>query len=111
METLLQDATARALRYLQQLGDRTVAPAPEAVERLQELDFCLPDEPTDANAVLRLLDEVGSPATVATAGPRFYGFVIGGALPVTLAANWLASAWDQNAGLWAATPIAAALEE
>jgi glutamate/tyrosine decarboxylase-like PLP-dependent enzyme len=61
--------------------------------------------------VLDLLDSIGSPATAGTAGGRFFGFVHGGALPASLAANWLAGAWDQNAALWISSPVGAALEE
>jgi glutamate/tyrosine decarboxylase-like PLP-dependent enzyme len=61
--------------------------------------------------VLGMLDEIGSPATVATTGGRYFGFVIGGTLPGSLAANWLAGAWDQNAGLRVMSPVAAELEE
>jgi glutamate/tyrosine decarboxylase-like PLP-dependent enzyme len=61
--------------------------------------------------VIRLLDEIGSPATVTSTGGRYFGFVIGGALPATLAANWLAGAWDQNAAYTAMSPVAGALEE
>ncbi len=75
------------------------------------LDEPLPAEPGDPAETLRLLDEVGSPATTAMAGPRFFGFVIGGSLPVTLAANWLAGAWDQNTGLYRPTPGTAYLEQ
>jgi glutamate/tyrosine decarboxylase-like PLP-dependent enzyme len=111
MHKLLNDAAARAIRYLEGLDARSVAPTPEAIADLKELDGPLPQEPTDPAAVLALLDDFGSPATVATAGPRFFGFVIGGSLPVTLAANWLAGAWDQPAFAYAASPIAATLEE
>ena len=60
---------------------------------------------------MRLLDEVGSPATMATAGRRFFGFVIGGSLPAALAVNWLAGAWDQNAALYNVTPSTAVVEQ
>lgn len=61
--------------------------------------------------VIALLDEIVSPATLGTAGPRFYGFVIGGSLPVSLAANWLAGAWDQNSALYNTTPGTAVIEQ
>ena len=111
MEDLLKATAARAWRYLQSLNERSVAPTPEAIEHLSRLDEPLPDTPTDDETVIALLDEIGSPATMASAGSRFFGFVIGGALPAALAANWLAGAWDQNAGIVAASPIAAKLEE
>ena len=61
--------------------------------------------------VLHLLDERCSPATMGVAGPRFFGFVIGGSLPVTLAANWLAGAWDQNSALYQIAPGTAHVEQ
>jgi glutamate/tyrosine decarboxylase-like PLP-dependent enzyme len=111
MDNLLLDAAARAGRYLRELDHRGVAPAPEALMNLAELDEPLPDGPTSAEQVIETLDRLGSPSTTATAGRRFYGFVHGGSLPAALAANWLAGAWDQNAGLWISSPIGATLEE
>jgi glutamate/tyrosine decarboxylase-like PLP-dependent enzyme len=93
------------------LDERGVAPTAEAIDRLAQLGGPLPDGPADPIDVLALLDNVGSPATVVNAGGRFFGFVNGGSLPAALAANWLAGAWDQNAGLVVSSPVAAALEE
>ncbi|MBI4876032.1 MAG: aspartate aminotransferase family protein, partial [Acidobacteria bacterium] len=110
-EPLLRSAADRSIRYLGNLGQRPVAPAPEDVRRLERLAGELPADPADPETVLGLLDEIGSPATVATAGGRYFGFVVGGALPVTVAANWLAAAWDQLAGMVVQSPVAAFLEE
>ncbi len=111
MHALLPDATARALRYLDGLASRSVAPTPAAVALLSAFDTPIPENPIAPADTLRLLDEVGSPATTAMAGPRFFGFVIGGTLPATLAANWLAGAWDQNSCLHRATPATAVIEQ
>ncbi|MEO7413754.1 MAG: aminotransferase class V-fold PLP-dependent enzyme [Opitutaceae bacterium] len=110
MHELLSEASSRAIVYLQGLDARSVAPTAEAVKNVEAFHEPLPPGPTDPMETLRLLDEIGSPATLATAGPRFFGFVIGGSLPVALAANWLASAWDQNSALHRTTPGTATLE-
>ena len=107
---LLALAAERAISYHQTLDARSVAPAPEAVARLSALGGPLPETPRSPGETFALLDEVGSPATVATTGGRYFGFVTGGALPVTVAANWLAAAWDQNAALAVMSPTAAELE-
>jgi glutamate/tyrosine decarboxylase-like PLP-dependent enzyme len=111
VKELLTDATDRALRYLEGLDTRSVAPAPGHLAALTRFAEALPDSPTDPRAVLAMLDEVGSPATVATAGPRYFGFVTGGSLPAALAANLLAGAWDQNGAYRIMSPVAAAMEE
>lgn len=107
---ILDDAARRAHAYLDGLNARAVAPHAAAVAALRQLDEPLPAARGDAAATLALLDRLISPATLATAGPRFFGFVIGGALPEALAANWLAGAWDQNAGLYLSTPGVSYLE-
>jgi len=108
---LLEEASRRAIAYLDSLKNRPVRPDPDAVARLSELDVPVPEKPTAPGEVLAQLDQFVSPATMAMAGPRFFGFVIGGSLPVTVAANWLATAWDQNTGYAAPTPGASRLEE
>lgn len=108
---LLDDAARRATAYLDSLNTRPVRPDPQAVARLDELDIPAPRKATPDAEVLAQLDEYISPATMGMAGPRFFGFVIGGSLPVTVAANWLATAWDQNTGFDASTPGVARLEE
>jgi glutamate/tyrosine decarboxylase-like PLP-dependent enzyme len=111
MKNLFSEVFERANRYLTDLPNRRVSPAPGAVAGLERLDVPLQDQPMDPAAVLVELDDIGSKATVASAGKRYFGFVTGGALPAALAANILAAAWDQNAVLETASPVASFIEE
>ena len=111
MRDLLNQTADIAARYLETLDERGVAPTPEALAGLAELNQPLQDEPENPAGVIEMLDRIGSPATMGMAGRRFFGFVIGGSLPAALAANWLAGAWDQCPGLFAASPIGTVLEE
>lgn len=110
-EEVLTLAAARARRYLQTVGERHAGVSPEALTRMTALGGALPFYGEDPLVVLQLLDDAGSPATVASMGGRFFGGVIGGALPASVAAHWLADAWDQNACLFDFSPVAAHLED
>ncbi len=90
---ILADAASRAARYLDTLDERSVQPAPEAVNRRNDaLGETMPELPSEPEDVIALLDDIGSPATIASAGGRYFGVVTGSALPATVAANWLATA-------------------
>mgnify|MGYP001545407058 FL=1 len=108
---ILRDAAERSVRYRETLGDRGVAPSPAAIAAVGGFDEALSEQGRDDDETLAMLDDLGSPASVAMAGPRFFGFVIGGSLPVTVAANWLATAWDQNSVMNEVTPAMATLED
>ena len=109
-DALLTEAGERARRYLGGVAERSVVPSPEALAALDQFDFPLPEKGLEASRVLALLDDVGSPATITSAGPRYFGFVTGGALPVAVAASWLLAAWDQNVALSVMSPAAVSLD-
>lgn len=107
---LLGGAFLRSARFLESLPERRVAAAACADELVQALGGPLPRCGLTDPEILALLDEVGSRGAVASAGPRYFGFVTGGALPASLAATWLASTWDQNAFSEAGSPVGTAVE-
>jgi glutamate/tyrosine decarboxylase-like PLP-dependent enzyme len=107
----LQTAANEALAYLEALAEAAVGPTISAQAMRARLDRELPDEPQDPAAVVRELAAAARPGLMGTMSGRFFGYVIGGSQPAALAADWLTSAWDQNAGLWMASPAEAAVEE
>ncbi|WP_417450771.1 pyridoxal phosphate-dependent decarboxylase family protein [Kordiimonas sp.] len=106
----LQTAAALAQEYLAQVLNMPVFPGAEAREGLGAFDEALPQTGEDAVATLELLHSAGSPATTATTGARYFGFVVGGALPASTAANWLATAWDQSPSSEMNSPAAVKVE-
>lgn len=108
MSDFLLDAARRAIAYREQVASDPVRPDPDA--DLSELKGPFPQEGTDPELVIELLDEVVTPATMGFSNPRFYGWVIGGVYPVGLAADWMTSAWDQNTVYYDASPGSVALE-
>lgn len=111
VDRALDRAHAHALSWLDSLGDRQVPPAAGADEVVERLGRDLPDGPTDPAEVVDLLAAACEPGLTAMPSGRFFGFVIGGTHPAALAADWLTSAWDQNAGLRAVTPAATAVDD
>ncbi len=108
---LLARAAAHAASWVEDVPGRRVPAAATVAEMRSALGVPLPDGPTDAGAVIDDLARNAEPGLTAMGSGRYFGFVIGGTLPVALAADWLVSAWDQNAGLALPTPATTAIEE
>ena len=108
---LLGTTAAHAAKYLAALESRPVAAPVDPTDLRAKLGGPLPEQPTDPETVLEALVSAADPGLVQSAGPRYFGYVIGGALPASLAADWLATAWDQCAGIYPLSPAGAVVEE
>jgi glutamate/tyrosine decarboxylase-like PLP-dependent enzyme len=107
----LGEAFDQALAYLEGLPGRPVPGRAGLAELREALGGPLPERPLDPREVVAELAAAAEPGVVATAGGRYFGFVVGGATPAALAADWLTSAWDQNAALYVLGPAASVVEE
>ncbi len=108
---ILRRTADHAADFLETLDDRPVFPSVTVEELREKLGGPLPVEPTDPAVVIDQLVAAAEPGVVAIPSGRYFGFVIGGAVPASLAADWLTSAWDQNAGLYVGGPSASVIEE
>ena len=108
---LLRRAAEIASDYLDRLPERPVGSTATVDEMRRALGGVLPEAGESAEAVLEHLARAADPGILATAGPRYFGFVVGGTLPVTVASDWLTSTWDQNAGLFVLSPANSVAEE
>jgi len=108
---LLRRTAELAAGYVESLGERPVFPRVDPDELRAALGGPLPEEPVAADEVVEELAAAAEPGLVAMGSGRYFGFVIGGALPAALAADWLTTAWDQNAGLYVGGPSASVVEQ
>ena len=107
----LAAAATHARSWLASVPGRPVPPRRNADELAKGFGETIPDGPTDPVAVIDLLNDAAEDGLMAMASGRFFGWVIGGTLPAAMAADWLVSAWDQNAGMRSPTPGVVAAEE
>ena len=108
---LLRRAAEIATDYLDRLPERPVGSSATVDDMRRALGGELPEAGESADSVLEVLAHAADPGIVATAGPRYFGFVVGGSFPVAVAADWLTSTWDQNAGLFVLSPANSVAEE
>ena len=111
ISNLLQGVQRHAAEWFASLDTRPVRAMVTAEELRTALHGPLPNEGTSPEVIACSLAQIGMTGTVASAGPRYFGFVVGGSLPAALAADWLVSAWDQNGGIYALSPLVSVIEQ
>ncbi len=107
---LFEQAREYAYRYADQIESMDVFPSTEKINALQSFDEAIPEHPTSGKEILKQLNDIGGPATIAQTGGRYFGFVDGGAVPISIATKWLTDFWDQCGGLYLTSPVNAKLE-
>ena len=107
----LKAAYDHATKYINEVAERHVGSRESRADLFASLGGPLPTGATDPVEVINHLAAAADPGIVATIGPRYFGFVTGGSVPVTVAADWLVSAWDQNACLYVTSPAASVMED
>src|ERR1700733_7992078 len=109
--TTLNIVTGHVRSWFETLSTRPVGASASSDQLRQSLGGPLPEDGRPASAVVDALAHAGATGAVASAGPRYFGFVVGGSVPAALAADWLVSTWDQNAGVFALSPFVATVEQ
>lgn len=109
-KAVFEQARAYAYDYMDNVEKRPVIPTEDALKSLNVFDEALPEQSCDSTSILSLLNDYGSPATMAQTAGRYFGFVNGSSTPAALASKWLSDVWDQNAALYVISPIASQLE-
>jgi glutamate/tyrosine decarboxylase-like PLP-dependent enzyme len=110
LHALLEDTQRRSLEYLDRVASRPVTATRSGEQLRAALEIPLPSEGQGAGAIIASLAEAAADGTVASSGPRYFGFIIGGRLPAALAADWLVSAWDQNCAVYVMSPLVSVIE-
>ncbi len=108
---IFRQAQKYAFDYADNVLERNVYPTPDAISNLDKFVEELPESTGNASEVIAQLNQYGTPASVAQTGGRYFGFVNGGVIPVSLAARWLSDFWDQNTALYVISPVTSKLEE
>jgi glutamate/tyrosine decarboxylase-like PLP-dependent enzyme len=111
ISTLLGSVQRHASAWFASLATRRVPATSTADELRTALGGPLPQSASEPGGVIEMLANAGMGGTVASAGPRYFGFVVGGSLPAAVGADWLVSSWDQNSGLYVLSPLVSIIEE